>query len=110
LRLEEQPHAVTALIQGEIDLSNAAVLQARLEAAVDEGRHVVVDLTDVTFLDLRGVEVLEAVHRRTKAHGRRMVLVASSPIVHRVLDIAEVFKAIPTADSTAQALELLSRS
>lgn len=45
VRLEEQPHALVVYIHGEIDLSNAVMLQGRLDATVDQGRDVVVDLT-----------------------------------------------------------------
>lgn len=109
-RFEEQPHAVIALIEGEIDLSNAAMVLARLNSAVDRGRDVVVDITDVTFLDLRGVEALEAAHRRAAEQGRRMALVASQPVVHRILEITQVLKLISTADSVADALRMLGAS
>lgn len=59
--------SVVVSVRGEIDDESAPILQAAL-AQLDSGRHVVVDLAAVTFLDFSAVSVLvaEAARMRRK--------------------------------------------
>lgn len=45
-------------VRGEIDLSNAADLQARIEAGLNGAGRSVLDLRDVTFMGSEGVRLI----------------------------------------------------
>jgi stage II sporulation protein AA (anti-sigma F factor antagonist) len=81
----EQIHPI-----GEIDLSTAPALR---EALSDTERrqvpNVLVDLSDVHFLALVGVQVLRAASSRSTAERRRLVLAAPTRPVQRVLSLTE---------------------
>jgi anti-sigma B factor antagonist len=47
-----------AVLSGEVDISNASMLEQRIAAAAGDLRPLVVDLTEVTFLDSAGVRLL----------------------------------------------------
>lgn len=91
---------------GEIDLCTASVLS---DALADTERqqiaNVLVDLSDVRFLALAGVQVLRAAGDRSAADNRRLVVAAPTPSVQRVLsltDVAaelEIYVTVPSARS-----------
>lgn len=105
--LQDTPQALVAVVRGEIDMSNAPSFEARLHAAVNRHRHLIVDLSAVAYLDLNALRCLEAAHRRAGELDRRLVLVGSSPTVHRVLEIAQVDRIIRTFASRIEALEFV---
>ena len=69
---------------GELDLSNRDAFEDVISAAVRAGSgDVVVDMTDVSFIDLDGIAVL--VQTAERHPERSVVLVSPNPMVHRVL-------------------------
>jgi anti-sigma B factor antagonist len=76
---------------GEVDLCTAAILRAAF-ADIERRQvpNVLVDLSEVRFLALVGVQVLRAAGDRSVAERRRMVLAAPSKPVQRVLSLTEV--------------------
>src|SRR6476620_4551997 len=54
-------------VAGEIDLFTAPEFKQRVSAPIDEGRtHVIVDLTETTFIDSSSLGVLIGAHRRLR--------------------------------------------
>lgn len=103
-QVDDAPFASVVHPQGEIDLSTVPILRNALSAAVSLGRHVVVDLSDVTFIDSTGFRELLA-HRRTcRENDRVMVLVNPKEHVQHVIDMLNFFQMIPVHRSmeTAQ--------
>lgn len=60
--------------EGELDLVTAPELVARVELHVGQGRHVVIDLQDVTLLTSSALQSLLAVHTTARTAGRRLRL------------------------------------
>lgn len=97
----EQVHPI-----GEVDLCTAAVLRDAL-ADIERRRvaNVLVDLSEVRFLALAGVQVLRAAGGRSAAENRRFVVVAPTPPVQRVLSLTdvttelEIYVTVPSARS-----------
>lgn len=82
----EQVHPI-----GEVDLCTAPILRDAL--ADTERRHVpnvLVDLSEVHFMALVGVQVLRAAGERSAADHRRFVLAAPTHPVQRVLSLTDV--------------------
>lgn len=82
-------------LSGDFDLLNAPTLADALNALSEVGEHrVLLDLSDVTFIDSSGVAaLLEALHR-----GVQVEIADSSPIVRRVLEVSGVAELFPRAD------------
>lgn len=80
----------TALLGGELDVAAAPRCEAGLEAAIEssDATVVVVDLSDLTFIDSRGMSSLLDVRRRLEARGRRMQVININPRVARFFEIA----------------------
>ena len=84
-----QPEAGDARIRvrGEIDLATVPALSAALEAAeAGDAPQIVLDLTDVSFIDSSGIAVLLRADARSRRDGARLRL-ATSPAVDRVIDL-----------------------
>ncbi len=57
-------------INGEIDMATGPELRQRIVQYVQEGHvHIVIDLTDVDFIDSTGLGVLIGGLKRTRSHG-----------------------------------------
>lgn len=80
--------AVTVVVCGDIDLATAPEVDEHLQAVERSSRDVVVDLTEVDFLDAAALRVLIASHRRLQAVGRRLAVRNASGIPQRVLGLA----------------------
>jgi anti-anti-sigma factor len=92
---------------GEIDLSSVPILRGALSHAVALGRHVIVDLTDVTFIDSTGFREF-LVHRRVcRENDRLMVLVNPRARVRHVIETLNFFQMIPVFPSMDAAQDSL---
>lgn len=98
-----------ALVEGEVDASNAATVAERLRRVLtNHSLALVVDLTPTTYLDSAGVNVLFELaaaleHRQQRLH---VVVAAGSPIA-RVLEIVRLERAAaihPTREAALQAV------
>jgi len=86
--LQERPDTVIAA-RGEIDLATVRALRDALDGVEEDVPVVIVDLSEVTFLDSSGLRVLAQSQRRlTGAHGPpRLRLVVAGAAVDRVFDV-----------------------
>jgi stage II sporulation protein AA (anti-sigma F factor antagonist) len=85
--------AVSVFLSGEIDCDCAGVVEETLMAAVEVRgvRHVVVDLTDLRFMDARCAGVLLGVRRWAAQRGVAMNVACVSGIPRRVLEILGLY-------------------
>ena len=102
--------AVVALT-GEVDLFTAPEFQERLLQGIEAGaRRVVVDLSEVTFLDSTALGVLVA-GAKLLPHGGELLIVCSGDGVARILEIVgfdRVFAIHPTLDEALVAATRLA--
>ena len=76
---------------GEIDLLSAADVTRAVEAAIDGTGGVIVDLSDVAFMDSQGVALLDRLGGRLDREGRGLAIVApTTSIPRRVLEIVDL--------------------
>jgi len=94
-RVDEVSFAHIVRPHGEIDLSTVPILRRALTEAVSLGRHVIVDLSEATFIDSTGFREF-LIHRRAcREDDRLMVLVNPTDRVRRVIDTLNFFQMIP---------------
>jgi anti-anti-sigma factor len=99
IEIEEREGAdvVVARLTGELDISGAESTGHRItEAVPSSARGVVVDMSELEFIDSSGVSMLFALARRVGSRRQelRVVAPAGKPVA-RVLDIVEFDKAAP---------------
>jgi anti-anti-sigma factor len=96
-------------LRGEIDTANAARVEGELLDAVDRGAvDVVLDLTDVAFIDSSGLGSLVAVAAEVRAGGGHFVIVAGPPHVKRVFDLLQADEFMDLVDTRGAAIAALA--
>ena len=88
----------------EIDIGNAGLLRAALQAAADARRPVtVVDMTTTQFCDSTGLSVLVRALRQADENGTQFRLVLGGPAVQRILTVTGVAGLFQQYESLEQA-------
>ncbi len=97
------------VLAGEVDIFTAPRMKERMLELLDDGvEQLVVDLSEVTFIDSTALGVLIGGVRRVKSVGGVMALVVTSPPVARVLAITGLDRVFPIHDTRAAAIGALS--
>ncbi len=101
---EVDGHAVVRL-KGELDIATVDDLRDDLRKARHAyGEHVILDLTDLEFMDSKGLSVIVGCHKAVTANGGSLALVAPRPIVRRTLEITGLSGRLPVFDSVEDAV------
>ena len=105
--VEERREDVSiAAIEGEVDSSNVHEVGERLRASLtNRSRALVIDLTETSYLDSAGINMLFELfgELRDRQQSLRLVVPASTPTM-RMLSIAGLIGAISTHETRAEAL------
>ena len=106
LRVETHDRIVVAHVSGELDIAGADSTGERIvEAVPNEARGLVVDFSDLEFIDSSGVSMLFAIARKLGGRRQQLRLVAprGAPVA-RVLEIVEFDRAAPVHAELDEAL------
>jgi anti-sigma B factor antagonist len=91
-------------LAGEVDLYTAPDLKEELVRVVDEGaQHVVVDLTDTTFIDSTTLGVLLGCLKRLRPAGT-MTLVCGNPSIRKIFEITLLDRVFTIVDARDDAV------
>jgi anti-anti-sigma factor len=91
-------------VSGEIDIASASRLITGLNDAVGNcDVPVIVDLTDVAFMDSTGLALLLNAHRRLARRGKGFAVVCADGPVMRVFTITDMVDVLQVRDTLAQA-------
>ena len=82
--------AAVITVSGELDIHTAPDLTEVLSPGIAAGQPVIVDLTDVTFMDSSGLSVFVTALKRAREAGTTLTLVVSEPRVMRVFSITGI--------------------
>jgi anti-sigma B factor antagonist len=86
--MERRNGTITIAPAGELDLSTAPVLERGMEEAAESGAdRMVLDLTQLEFMDSAGVHALERL--RARFDGERLVIRRPRGAAARVLEFTE---------------------
>jgi anti-sigma B factor antagonist len=100
-RIGGDTHIVT--VSGEVDLYTAPEFKRRVTAPVAAAvEHVIVDLTNTSFIDSSSLGVLIGAHRRLKARGGRLVVACDREAIlktFRITGLDGVFKLVDSVEA-----------
>ena len=92
---EEQPGFCVLEVRGEIDVASAPDFQGSLSELIGRGAEVVVvDLSEVSFVDSTGLGVLVGAETQVRQAGKSLRLVVTQPQIMKLLELTgldEVF-------------------
>jgi anti-sigma B factor antagonist len=103
---EHHPHVAVLSVHGEIDLATAPMLREVLAPVLEhQTGPVVVDLSDVLFMDSTGVHVLTEALRRLAPQNRPLAIVChDGGQVHRLLALLGLLDALTMYSSRERAV------
>jgi anti-anti-sigma factor len=103
--VDHEPYVSVVTVAGDVDLHSAPILRARLAALADAYvDHVVLDLSDATFLDSMALGVMLAAQKRLVAASGRLDLVVPKPEIRRIFEITMLDQVFDLHDTRAQAI------
>ncbi len=87
-----QGNTVTLAVTGEVDVSNASELRAQADAVLADGftDELVVDLSQVPYIDSTGIGVLVGAAHRAQEAGASLAVANPQKNVERVLGLLGV--------------------
>ncbi len=90
-------------LKGEIDLHVSPVITASLAAMIDKKpERMVVDLSDVTYIDSAGLAALIQAMQKVEAYGGKFLLAGLQETVRSIFEISrldQVFQIFPDTDA-----------
>ena len=106
LTIEERGSVAVASVRGELDISNSPATGDAIAAELQiEARGLIVDFTELDFLDSSAISMLFSLARRLGERRQALHVVAPrTGAVARVLDIVEFERAAPVHASLDEAL------
>jgi anti-sigma B factor antagonist len=84
---------------GELDLATVPVFEDALRRAAADGRAIVVDLSELDFIDSRGLATILAFDRDLRESDRRLTIVRGPDAVTRIFEITGVLDRLEFVDS-----------
>lgn len=106
----DAPEGVLLLeLTGEVDLATSGRFRNHVDEARERGAStVIVDLSEVTFVDSTMLRELLRAHNETRDSGGRLVLAGAQPAVLRLLELTGTTEVFELADSREDALKGVS--
>ena len=112
IKMENKGEAMIYRLRGSLDLATSPSVRAALMEAASEDKHeIIVDLTQLEFLDSTGLGALIGAHRRALEHDGNVRLVVREGAISRLLNITglmRVFQVYHTVDNALQDRERMS--
>ena len=91
--------------RGEVDVFTAPGLDAELDTLITEGHcRLVIDLSEVAFLDSTGLGVLVKVLKHAREAGGWLHLVVTSDRIRKIFEITGLDASIPIFDTAQDAI------
>jgi anti-sigma B factor antagonist len=95
VRVQRSAGRIRVVPRGELDLATAPQLERDVQAVRDGAEDVVLDLSQLTFIDSSGLRALIALDERAKAEGWRLSLVDPAPATQTIFRVSGVDKHLP---------------
>lgn len=74
-------------VGGDLDVYTAPRLEEALQEAASGGNRLILDLTDVHFIDSTALGVLVGTHQETQSNGGQFLLVVEDPFLLKIFHI-----------------------
>jgi anti-anti-sigma factor len=117
---EEAPGTVTVVpetddivalcLEGEFDMANSPRLNEEIDRAITDGKHLILDLSQATFIDSSVINALFRARKNAATRRRIAVLqLGTAAIVELALELSNIERALPRTHTRAEALEAIHR-
>ena len=91
------------IIHGDVDLKTARNFRGALDDAAQDGKpRLIVDMSEVPFMDSSGLAALMGAHKALRAHTRMVVVVPEN--LRRIFEVTKLDDILSIAGSLPEAL------
>jgi anti-anti-sigma factor len=108
--VSHRPECVVVTIGGEVDAYSSARLAHTLQAATPAALALVIDMTQLEFIDSGGLAVLIGARNQAQQRGIPMVLVNPPRLLQRLLASTQTERNFPAYDTLEDAIAALKSS
>jgi anti-sigma B factor antagonist len=92
-------------VTGDLDAANSQILRDALVPAIDqEGGVIVIDMTEVNYIDSVGLGTLVAGLKRANEHGAQLRFVVTNPQIQKVLNITGLVRVLDVYETSDSAV------
>lgn len=106
--IRQSADVAVLVVHGQADLHSAPELRERLQGVIDDGAfHVIVDLTDVSFVDSMTLGVLLGGVKRLRPQGGQLRVVVDRPGLRRIFEVTLLDRVFTLFPTRAEALDRL---
>lgn len=98
IAVQEEPERSVVKVWGEVDLAVRQAAAPVCQAVAQRGLPVVIDATDVSFVDSAGMSILVRIARDAEAGGYPVVLADAPWMLKELLTITGVDRLLPFAE------------
>jgi anti-sigma B factor antagonist len=109
VRTHEVDGRVIVTVGGEIDMQTAVGLDRAISSASRRALHVIVEMSEVSFVDSMGLGVLVGARNRAQEGGGSILLVSPPEAVRRLLTGTQLQRSFPVFDTLDEALVAAGR-
>ena len=89
-------------LEGELDYSSALILDDELRRAESTPHQVLVlDLSELRFMDSTGLGIIASAYRRMRRAGRRLVVACPTRAVRRIFQLTGMLERLEVIDDYA---------
>jgi anti-sigma B factor antagonist len=108
--VSETDEIVALCLEGEFDMATAPCIAEQSEHVLANNNHLILDLSQATFIDSSVIAALLAAHRQAKSRGRLAVLqLGTAAIVELALELSRVERVIPRTHTRAEAIDTIKQ-
>ncbi|MDG0875227.1 anti-sigma F factor antagonist [Paenibacillus thiaminolyticus] len=106
VELEHRRNVLITRLRGELDHHTSEIVRIQLDEAIQRGQvnHVVLSLSELTFMDSSGLGVILGRYKQIKGRGGKMAVCDLNPAVRRLFELSGLFKIMHVYDNERQAL------
>jgi anti-sigma B factor antagonist len=87
VNVDDRGQVVVIHVQGEVDAATAPRVGDAVNRLLVRGRQVVLELSEVDFMDLHGLAVMLRATRRARADGGSFSISSPAPCVRRLVEL-----------------------
>jgi len=112
ISVEREDKTVIAVITGEVDMSNAASVRQQIaESVTPDDDALLIDLSDLSFIDSAGLHALIALGTVLDERRQQLLLcVPHGTVIARAIEIVGLSRAIKVHADRAEAMEVARTS
>lgn len=106
--VESRPDLVHIALSGKLDVEGEAQISDKFqELTSDDSKHVIVDMSEVTYLASLGIRLLFTSAKSLANGGKKMIVFRPQPMVEETLNTSGTVNFIPVAGDLDEAIGLI---